>query len=73
MREALGDDRRALALQPRDLRAQRSPRGALVARPTLATDDLLLVLRHTRLLAGRERFYQRHKLAERFEATPGSA
>jgi len=85
VREALGDDRRALALEARDLRAQGDPGGALVASqailrsgapgpradagviqsvdrpPSLAfpIDDLLLVVGHTRLLAGRERFYQR--------------
>ncbi|MGD0452238.1 MAG: hypothetical protein ABSB69_01450 [Solirubrobacteraceae bacterium] len=85
VREALDDDRRALALQSCYLRPQGDPGGALVRpqaiipggagepragtvvtqsvdRPpslALPIDDLLLVLGHTRLLAGREQFYQR--------------
>jgi hypothetical protein len=85
VREALGDDRGALTLESRDLRAQRRTCGALVDRPrhtavehactfrsgkaltssrgppslpNLPIDDLLLVVGHTRLLAGRIRFYQ---------------
>jgi hypothetical protein len=91
VREALGDDRAALALEPRDLRPQRCPGrtlpvkgrgivlhetlagGVVEPRPDKLTtwsidrqlslaasiDHLLLLVGHTRLLAGREQVYQR--------------
>jgi hypothetical protein len=91
VREALGDDRAALALEPRDLRTQRCPGRTLplegrgvslqetlaggVVEPRLdklttwsidrqlslaaSIDHLLLLVGHTRLLAGREQLYQR--------------
>jgi hypothetical protein len=58
MREALGDDRTALALESGDLRAQRGPRSPLIEL-NLPIDDFLHVVGHTRLLAGRKQFYQR--------------
>jgi hypothetical protein len=79
VREALGDDRAALALEPRDLRTQRCPGRTFplggVVEPRLdrlttwgidrqlslaaSIDHLLLLVGHTRLLAGREQVYQR--------------
>jgi hypothetical protein len=91
VREALGDDRAALALEPRDLRTQRcpgrtlsiegryvalqEPRAGGVVEPRLdklttwsierqlslaaSIDHLLLLVGHTRLLAGRKQVYQR--------------
>jgi hypothetical protein len=57
MRKALGDDRTALALESRDLRAQRGSRSTLIEL-NLPIDDFLHVVGHTRLLAGRKQFYQ---------------
>ena len=49
VRKAAGDDLRELALEPRDLRSQRTPRGALVERldgRCAALDRQLLGLAH---------------------------
>jgi hypothetical protein len=54
--KALGDRRRQLVLEPRDLSPQRSARGALVDSRCswrLSIDDLLLVVPHAGLLPAR--------------------